>query len=514
MKIHQEISWQLDQQPQLAQLEKRLLTAFQTLTEEHWQQRHLCLLDTFDWTLWRKGEALVFSHNAGQAGKKGRLQVFSLQGGSPLLTSEPLATPPNYFWQLGSDPLTEHLRKRLGFWSLQPWVGLEEESWLLACRDEEGKIQVRIQVLQQQVFRLDCEQAPRQHRLMLILTPLRGYEREAGAAYQCLQELLGEPKNSMDPLAWVEACGLAPEAAWLPNPLPLNPESPAEEVLRLAAGKIFAQARRYEQGIQDDINTEYLHQYRVNLRRLRSLFTLLKQAFPSKDYQALKAQLQPLSKMTTRLRDLDVFLLAKDHFIKQVPEVFRSGLQAFFLQVTQERNQVQQHLASELSTRDYQQSCQRLSDFFAQPASLATKKGRQPVARLAGQKIRQRYNKITAASQAIDASSPDEALHDLRLEFKKLRYLLDFFAALNPEQSIKKQLKSLKKLQKVLGEFNDLSVQQQFLLEYLEQTKAAEQKAALHGLITLLHHQQLQMKLTALQLLADFNRAGQNNKGD
>jgi CHAD domain-containing protein len=55
-------------------------------------------------------------------------------------------------------------------------------------------------------------------------------------------------------------------------------------------------------------------------------------------------------------------------------------------------------------------------------------------------------------------------LHALRIECKKLRYLMEFFASLFPAKEINELIRQLKKLQNNLGDFNDLCVQQEYLL--------------------------------------------------
>src|SRR4051812_5085744 len=61
--------------------------------------------------------------------------------------------------------------------------------------------------------------------------------------------------------------------------------------------------------------------------------------------------------------------------------------------------------------------------------------------------------------RAIDADSPDTALHDLRKRGKELRYLLEFFGGLFPRDVVKPMVGALKDLQDVLGRFQDRSVQ-------------------------------------------------------
>jgi CHAD domain-containing protein len=63
----------------------------------------------------------------------------------------------------------------------------------------------------------------------------------------------------------------------------------------------------------------------------------------------------------------------------------------------------------------------------------------------------------------------DELLHALRIECKKLRYLMEFFTSLFPRKKMTRLIKQLKKLQDNLGEFNDLSVQQDYLMHIAEE---------------------------------------------
>jgi len=90
--------------------------------------------------------------------------------------------------------------------------------------------------------------------------------------------------------------------------------------------------------------------------------------------------------------------------------------------------------------------------------------------------------------EKIDNDSPDGKLHNLRIQCKKLRYLMEFFASLFPSDEIALLTKQLKRFQDNLGEFNDLSMQQDTLKEYLDTIDHESDKnmliaAAIGGLI-------------------------------
>ena len=69
------------------------------------------------------------------------------------------------------------------------------------------------------------------------------------------------------------------------------------------------------------------------------------------------------------------------------------------------------------------------------------------------------YKRIVKDGSAIDEASPPEMLHTLRIDCKKLRYLLEFFAAFYPSHQVKPLIKNLKNLQDLLGEHQDMHVQ-------------------------------------------------------
>jgi CHAD domain-containing protein len=70
---------------------------------------------------------------------------------------------------------------------------------------------------------------------------------------------------------------------------------------------------------------------------------------------------------------------------------------------------------------------------------------------------------VVKRGSRLGSDPPAQALHRLRIDAKKLRYLLEFFASLYPEKTIGRLVKELKQLQDILGGFNDTEVQQSWL---------------------------------------------------
>jgi CHAD domain-containing protein len=119
---------------------------------------------------------------------------------------------------------------------------------------------------------------------------------------------------------------------------------------------------------------------------------------------------------------------------------------------------------------------------------------------VAKEHIWKKYSKTIKLGSKITSSTPDSKLHTLRIECKKLRYLLEFFMSLFPEDEIRNIIKHLKKLQDNLGDFNDLHVQQESLKSFLsvhnigyDPIKANTQAAA-GGLISVLYQKQIRVR--------------------
>jgi len=86
----------------------------------------------------------------------------------------------------------------------------------------------------------------------------------------------------------------------------LHPDDTAFEAVTLIAQYLVRSIQQNEDGIIEDVDTEFLHQYRVSIRKLRSLLTLIEGVYPLEDSRRLKSAFGGYAKDTNDLRDLDV----------------------------------------------------------------------------------------------------------------------------------------------------------------------------------------------------------------
>ncbi len=247
----------------------------------------------------------------------------------------------------------------------------------------------------------------------------------------------------------------------------LQPTASSLTLLAQTLLTYLALARRHEAGILADLTPESLHDYRVALRKMRSAVALLRHVLAPETTTALKAQLAALMHTTNRLRDLDVYLLAENRYRQVVDPTLQQGLDPLFNDFRRERQQQWQQFTALLNTPHYQQSLADIAQQFHDPEQIPTaERAGWPARAYAARLIQKRYRRIVRAASALTATTSEEELHRLRIECKKLRYLLEFSRPLWDLTLANTLMSTLKTVQDTLGLFNDYAVQQQSLWHY------------------------------------------------
>lgn len=320
--------------------------------------------------------------------------------------------------------------------------------------DDEGKTLVRFQALT----------VSRARKVATIggTQSLRGYTQ----AHNELKQALGEygATISTDTAELYGRLGIEKKDYSIKPEIPLHPEAPMKESGVTIIKTLLGLVRRNEKGIIEDTDTEFLHDYRVGLRKVRSVVTLLAGIFREEDTLRLKTQFGELTRKTNGLRDLDVYLQSREEYFQLIPPITHVGLRLLFSRLAMERKEEQKKVQAFMKSRGYARQIAALQKLFADSTHLADGPlAREKTLTLACRLILKRYRKVCKTARDLDENTPDPVLHRLRINCKKLRYLMEFFTPLFPAEEIRHLIKSLKVLQDNLGRFNDYSVQQRFL---------------------------------------------------
>jgi CHAD domain-containing protein len=255
----------------------------------------------------------------------------------------------------------------------------------------------------------------------------------------------------------------------------------------------------------DDIDTEFLHDYRVAIRRIRSLLTLVRKVFPAAVSRGLRRRFGELARDTNRLRDIDVYLLSEDHYRAQLPPGLRPELDPMFDELRRERKRELARLRRRWRSVSYREEMAAIDDWFAGDMPAGTRAD-SPIGALAAREVDRAYRRVAAAGLKVDEDTPHEDVHALRIECKKLRYLLEWFEPLFAALPYRQVVRRLKRLQTVLGSFNDFSTQQLALQQYLDRgPRDNRAAAAVGGLIASLYRQQGEARAQVVERFASFN---------
>ncbi|MEJ2084757.1 MAG: CHAD domain-containing protein, partial [Acidobacteriota bacterium] len=242
--------------------------------------------------------------------------------------------------------------------------------------------------------------------------------------------------------------------------------------------RLFEIMKSNEWGLGLDLDSEFLHDFRVAVRRTRSALSQIKGVFPKTSTDHFKREFSWLGKITSPCRDLDVWRLKLPSYASILPSEIRRDLEP--LRVFLDRHQKTEHqkVVALLESTRYAYLKRDWKAFLdTDPASLESQaNSSRPILELASERIWRNYKRVLARGSAVDADSAADTLHKLRIDCKKLRYLLEFFRRLYPPAETRQLIEGLKRLQDNLGDFNDFEVLRARLQEF-EQAMALERVA-------------------------------------
>jgi CHAD domain-containing protein len=289
-----------------------------------------------------------------------------------------------------------------------------------------------------------------------------------------------------------------------------------ESVAKICFDLAGAMETNYD-GVCKDVDSEFLHDFRIAIRRSRSLLTLLKKVLPSGKTNHFQSEFKWLGSLTGPVRDIDVYLLKRDEYRGMLPASLHAGLNLFFEELELRRVRELKVLRQNLNSSRYHELIESWRSYLGDTESdLFSGIRKKPCVPLADTLIRKRFAGFLRDGDKISDSSADSELHTLRIKGKKLRYLLEFFRSFYNDAEMERFLKQMKKLQDNLGDFNDLSVQQDMLALRLSELRGRSKRtmqmgASLGGLITALSRKHRLVRKAFQKTYSDFSKTGNRN---
>ena len=456
--------------------------------------------DTFDWRLFRHGWMLELREH--------KLALRRLPHES-LIVSLPwtAAHDPGFAWDLPDGALKDQLAPVMSTRALKVVANVHRHSRRHTLCNKDHKVVARLEV---NVMRLLGGRA--NDDLALVTTiPVRGYLKELRRVAKLLgAEGISAARKSPFEEA-VKMSGHDPGGYSSRLRVDFTADESAQSGVRKVLDELRQTMERNREGMSADLDTEYLHDFRVAIRRTRTALSEIKGVFPKQDIKSFKTEFAHFGKLTNRLRDLDVHLLNPERFEVMLPEWLRPGLSPLFDSMQEERNREHHRVVGALNGARYSTAMRNWAAFLHDTQDHSAQRSNAPLPDVARTLIVRKYRAIVKDGSKIGRSTPDESLHALRIQSKHLRYLLEFFFTLFPARKIAALVGQLRRLQDNLGDFNDCCVQLEMLRRALARQPGESESAAIGGLVAALHQRRQEIRMAFFETFTTF-RSQSNRK--
>lgn len=446
-------------------------------------------LDTFDWRLYRSGLTLEqvssrASTEIALTGRDGEILAGqeirhqgkggsrAANGASQAGGRDNAAAPRRLAWPARLDalpqgPLRDHLGSVVGIRALLPVARAVSAVSERRVLNSDDKTIAWVTVDRMSVtFPAGGDLPPR-----IAVTPLRGYQAQARRLADVLTAAPGVAESGPSALEAVLAiAGRRPGDYSSKISVRLVPRMPAGAAVAAVLTSLLDTLEANVNGTVRDIDTEFLHDLRVAVRRSRSGLKLAGDVLPAGLPRRFRPEFKWLSDLTTPTRDLDVYLLEYPRMAASLVAATAGELEPFHEHLQRSRAGAQARLARGLRSARFTRFSREWRQALA--AARQDTSASQTAARLAARRIARAHRRVIRDGTAIGPASPAESLHELRKRCKELRYLLEIFASLYDAGEHWRVVRDLKALQDCLGEFQDTHVQHSELREFAAEMSA------------------------------------------
>jgi CHAD domain-containing protein len=295
--------------------------------------------------------------------------------------------------------------------------------------------------------------------------PLRGYDDAGDRVARLLARVNGLTAVTVTPYDLALTCASRSPLDYEDNLAPhMRSETPAAVAIASVLTQFAAVIDDNVAGTIAAIDTEFLHDLRVAVRRTRSILKLAGDVLPAKISEQFQPEFKWLGDLTTPVRDLDVYLLELDSMAAGLASADPHDLDPFRSFLVRHRAAERRRLVRGLRSRRFEELMDGWRSALARVVAEAD--GGPSAAKLARQRLERAFQTVVRRGKKIASDSPSDDVHSLRKRCKELRYLLEVFRPLCAEASYRPLLKELKALQDTLGDFQDGEVQREAVREF------------------------------------------------
>lgn len=239
----------------------------------------------------------------------------------------------------------------------------------------------------------------------------------------------------------------------------MQPDDPMSEAGRKVLAYHFAKLVDNEEGTREGEDIEALHDMRVATRRMRAAFAVFAPYYKKSATKRLLKELRQTGRTLGAVRDLDVMIDKAKKYGEDHPE--QGSLEPLLQDWDKQREKARKRMVKYLDSKDYRRFIADFDRFTGTPGrSACSFDASAPKPYLVRQTLPaivwEHFGDVRAYELVLD-TAPLPVLHQWRIEFKRLRYTLEFFEeVLGPD--IAGVIKKCVTMQDHLGDLHDTDV--------------------------------------------------------
>ncbi len=252
--------------------------------------------------------------------------------------------------------------------------------------------------------------------------------------------------------------------------------TPDKSTCLFGAGVIYRHLKSLRQeinGVRQAKDIEHIHRMRVATRRLRATLPLFESCYPRKQVTTWQTEIKRITGALSSARDTDVQIDRIGQIAHEITETSaRAGIHRLMLRLKQKREQQQNKVIKALAKLEDSGIVEEMQAIITPLAKAAGENYpySDQLYRLAYDNVHRCLEAMLAFSEFVPQPERIDELHAMRIEAKRLRYTLETFAPLYPDQ-FQEIINIVRSIQEMLGDIHDCDVWVEFLPQFIEEER-------------------------------------------
>lgn len=252
---------------------------------------------------------------------------------------------------------------------------------------------------------------------------------------------------------------------------PLDSDSAVATVVGAAIGAGVTRIIRHDPGIRLGDDPEHVHQARVGTRRLRSDLRTFRRLLDPAWASSVREELGWLAAALGEVRDADVLMVRLRRQIRDLPGVDTKAAAGLLRRLAVQRDEARAQLLAAFDTDRYVALLDNLVQAAARPPLVSNEQD-APVGEVLLPLIRRPWKRLRRQVKDLGHDPTDEALHEVRIAAKRLRYAAEAVAGVIGPAG--KLASAVADLQADLGDLHDAVVAEEWLRRQAESGPAGQ----------------------------------------